>query len=405
MGSYPQAAEDAMIIAMRLAFGPDDEKSFVATRELLRERFEAWLVAGHLDSDDPAGIAADAALAMDWKWSFGDGNLARWRTVDITELLLEWCPRKLSASAADCLPIPGAVLAFIQFLEAEGLLARGSSPVTVLAATVAKVADEFVAAMGDSSKFGMAKSILASVGADGANVIDPDAMPGLIAEFNARPEEERHRAISGDVSTDPTGQAATGPAATRPAATRPAATPRSAPTRPQLPPVAQPGDSEVAQSKAAAPILPLFAAFARFVGVGRKLTKTGNLTLADARILVEQLGTGDAMDPKIGDRTFKTVSSAELPRLRQVYAWARKAGVVRVAHGRIIATKRGLSIAAEPAKSFDRAVDALLALGPLSSQRDPGAWLAWPRGNRAVGSSRRAPTDRPLPVTTAAAYR
>jgi len=51
---------------------------------------------------------------------------------------------------------------------------------------------------------------------------------------------------------------------------------------------------------------------------------------------------------------------------------------VRVAHGRVIATKAGLAMAGDPAGSFDRAVDALLAIGPLASQRDPSWWLAWP---------------------------
>ena len=38
---------------------------------------------------------------------------------------------------------------------------------------------------------------------------------------------------------------------------------------------------------------------------GRKLTQTGRLTMADARMLVERLGTGDVVDPVIGDRTFR----------------------------------------------------------------------------------------------------
>jgi hypothetical protein len=33
--------------------------------------------------------------------------------------------------------------------------------------------------------------------------------------------------------------------------------------------------------------------------------------MADARMLVERLGTGDVVDPVIGDRTFRTKSSEE----------------------------------------------------------------------------------------------
>jgi len=55
--------------------------------------------------------------------------------------------------------------------------------------------------------------------------------------------------------------------------------------------------------------------FVEWVGAGRKLTATGALTLADARILVDRLGTGDVIDPAIGDQVFRTKSSAELPSL------------------------------------------------------------------------------------------
>jgi hypothetical protein len=47
-----------------------------------------------------------------------------------------------------------------------------------------------------------------------------------------------------------------------------------------------------------------------WVGEGRKLTQTGKITLADARYMVELLGTGDSVDPMVGDRVFKTTSSA-----------------------------------------------------------------------------------------------
>jgi hypothetical protein len=50
-------------------------------------------------------------------------------------------------------------------------------------------------------------------------------------------------------------------------------------------------------------------AFVNWVGAGRKLTQTGRITLADARMLVEALGTDDVIDPTIGDRVFRTTSS------------------------------------------------------------------------------------------------
>lgn len=309
---------------------------------------------------------------------YGDGDLGRWQTRDVAEFLLEWCPRKLSVSQADCLSIPSAFAAFTTFLESEGLLAPGSSSVAALAEVSAGLGDEFVTAMGDPSNFGMAKSLFSAAGADGVDMNDPVQLQEWIDGFNASPEEDRRRIIPD--------------------------TARARPARPTLPPVALPDDAEVTASKEAAPILEMFAAFATYVGAGRKLTQTGNLTLADARALVGLLGTGDSMDEQVGDRTFKTMSSAELPRLRLIFAWARKAGVVRVAHGRVIATKKGAALATNRATSFDGAVDAILAIGPLASQRDPDGWLAWPDVNDLLDSfvvhllTGPYVTQRPMPI-------
>lgn len=345
-----------MLAAMGMMFGPNDEDAFLATRAALLDRFGRWLRDQQQTPEQHAAeMAGDAGLALDWKWSYFDGHLGTWRTRDVHEFLLEWCPRKLSVSQADCLSIPGSLVAFSAFLHAEGLLSPGSSSLAALAETAAALAEEFVAAMGDASNFGLAKSLFSAASADGVDMSDPDRVQTWMAEFNARPEQERRRVIPDSAL--------------------------AAPTRPVLPPVTLPGDAEVAASQAAAPILETFVRFASFVGAGRKLTQTGNLTLADARALVDLLGTGDAIDERIGDRTFKTRSAAELPRLGQIVAWARKAGVVRVAHGRVIATKAGLAMAGDPAAFFDRAVDALLAIGPLTSQRDPNRWLAWPEVN------------------------
>lgn len=342
---------------MRLTFGPDDDEQFHAARAALLTRFEAWLSDDHglTSPAEAAATAGEAGLALDWKWGYAGGDLGRWTVADLDEFLLEWCPRKLSVPAGESASIPIAVAALMAFLNDEALLSPGSSPADDLIRRTVDLTESFVDAMGDPSNFGMAKSLFGAAAADGADLEDPDQLHAWMEEFNARPEEERRRLIPDSAL--------------------------AAPRKPVLPPVVPPADAEVAASRAAAPILAKFAALAEFAAAGRKLTQKGNFTLADARALVDLLDTGDVMDPNYGGRTFRTTSAAELLGLHQIFKWARKAGVVRVAHGRVHATKKGLAMAKDPGAFFDKAVDALLALGPLASQRNPDRWLAWPDVN------------------------
>jgi hypothetical protein len=340
----------------------EDEPGFVAAREMLLGRFARWLAGEDRSSDEEIDeLVGDAGVALDWKWSYGDGELATWRTGDVAEFLLEWCPQKLSVTQADCITIPLAVVSFFSFLHDEALLGRGSASVDRLIEAVTSLAEEFVVAMGDRSRFGLAKSMVTAATDEGVVMTDPDELHAWMERFNDRPEAERHRLLPDSALS--------------------AHLPRR-----RLPPVALPTEDDAAASREEAPILVMFRDLAAYVGAGRKLTQKGHLTLADARALVDLLGTGDLIDEQIGDQTFRTTSSDRLYRLRQVFAWAKKAGVVRVAHGRIVATKRGLGLADDLGGSYDRAVDALLAIGPLTSQRFPDAWFAWPDVDKVLDS-------------------
>ena len=318
------------------------------------EQFERWLVERvGASSGEAAEVVADAAVALDWKWGYGDGNLGCWRPEELVEFLLEWCPRKLSVPQEECGGLPAAVQTLLRFLADSNLLDSDCAPVPVLDEVIDRLAPGYVAAMGDPSKFGMAKSLFTSAAADGVDLADREAADHWIAGFNARPEEERRRVLPG-----------------------PPVAPRRA--RPVLPPVFLPDDGAALVSAAKAPVLDLFRGLAGYVGSGRKLTQKGNLTVADARALVDLLGTGDRIDGQIGDRTFRTRSSTELPQLRHLFVWARKAGVLRVVHGKAVATKASARIDADPMAWFEKSARALLAAGALSSQRAPDAWLKWP---------------------------
>lgn len=106
---------------------------------------------------------------------------------------------------------------------------------------------------------------------------------------------------------------------------------------------------------------------------GRKLTQTGQLTLADARHLVDLLGTGDEIDPVIGERVFHTRSSAALPHLAIVVAWAKAAGLVRVVRGRLVPVKKNQRLIDQPVQLWSAMFAAVDRLGPAIC---PSGWVA-----------------------------
>ncbi|GGP02193.1 plasmid pRiA4b ORF-3 family protein [Nonomuraea glycinis] len=115
-------------------------------------------------------------------------------------------------------------------------------------------------------------------------------------------------------------------------------------------------------------------AFTEWVGGGRKLTQTGNLTLSDARALVALLETGDEIDPKIGDRLFRTKSSTELPGLNLIVEWAKAAGLVRVVKGRLLPVKKAAPLLKDSERLWEAS---FAALGKMSEALFPkNYWYA-----------------------------
>jgi uncharacterized protein YfaQ (DUF2300 family) len=88
--------------------------------------------------------------------------------------------------------------------------------------------------------------------------------------------------------------------------------------------------------------------FLAWLGDGRKLTQTGRIGLADARQLVDLLGTGDTIDPKIGGKVFKTKSSEELGGLTRIVDWAKAARLVRVTGLKLIPVQKNASLVDKP---------------------------------------------------------
>ena len=113
---------------MNLRFSIEDESGFAEARGKLLEGFEQWLRDERgLSRPDAVSIALEAGIALDWKWSYSDGDLGSWRGEDLLEFFFEWCPRKLSVPPDESAGIPSTVVSFLEFLSAGGMLAAGSN--------------------------------------------------------------------------------------------------------------------------------------------------------------------------------------------------------------------------------------------------------------------------------------
>lgn len=297
----------------RVTLEPED----YAARDRLLEEFEAWY--GERGHRDDGSRRSDAELFVDFLMNYAGGEVSRFLPGELEQFLLEWCPRKLSAPPSIAAPTCQSLASFVEFLQATDRLEGGAAKAAQLIAYLDDVVDDFEAAMGDESKFGMAKSMI--FGGDNPMELPTGSLEEIqaqlearIAAHNALPIEERRAA---------TDRFFTPPLADLPFSYLP------------------PSPEEIEESAAAAPILTVLDRLRDYLGEkGRTLTQKGNLKLADARELVGFLQTGDVMDPDIGGQVWKTVSSADLPGLSGIVELALTAGVVRRDRGRMVPVKR-----------------------------------------------------------------
>jgi hypothetical protein len=317
---------------MRMEFTPEDEEAFHQAHDELLDRFAAW-AERRAPEADPTLVS----FALDYKWGYGDGHLGRWITADLTDLLMNWFPRKVSVFEEEAERVAPSLRAFVDWLAEEGLLDPASDRPAALRTTLERLAPSFMAAMDDPSRYGPAKSLVALMQSSGIDVTDQDAVNGFIGGLNELPEQERKRLLPlpGD-EAEPL----------------------------ELPPVRLATEAELAAAADAALAVERLRRFTRWVGQGRKLTQKGRLTLADGKALVELLGTADTVDPVIGGKVFRTRSSAELPEVAVAFAWARAARLVRVVHGRVVPVKRSEPLLDRPLDLWERALQGLGQLGP-----------------------------------------
>jgi hypothetical protein len=315
---------------------PDSEDEYLAVREEILDAFGAWGRSRDID-------VHEVGLMLDFKWGYADGLLALWTVEDVEQYLHAWYPAKVLADPEDAPGVTRAMSAFFEYLQERDLMDPGSSSVKRLQVAVRRHEQCLADGLANPAMRGPAGAIAAAMAADGVDMTDQDAVKAWIDEFNAGPIEQRDAILGRDDQ------------------------PPAPPPPPTLIPRPVPLEDDLRTSAEAAPILKLLDRFAEYIGEGRNLTQTGNLKLADAGELVRILETGEHLETRIGSRTFRTQSAADLRILDLVFKWAKRARAVRVARGRLYATKTWPKLRRDPVAALNQATDVILENGLLEA--------------------------------------
>jgi len=105
--------------------------------------------------------------------------------------MLDYLPRHVTLSPQEIDGLPDVLTAWVRFaLGKRGLAERF---IVETEEAVREMTAEFRDAMNDPERSGMAKRVAAAMRADGVDVMDQKAVEAWLADFNARPDEERKR--------------------------------------------------------------------------------------------------------------------------------------------------------------------------------------------------------------------
>jgi hypothetical protein len=138
---------------------------------------------------------------------------------------------------------------------------------------------------------------------------------------------------------------------------------------PQFAPVELAPLPQLRAAAAAAPTVRRLRALVEWLGEGRKLTGTGNLTLADGKELARLLGLADP-DRLAG---LRVRSAQDIPSLTLLVGWAKQLRLARVHKGQLVPVKQHRRLLDDPLELFYQAASVLPLLDralPLTNMVD-----------------------------------
>lgn len=162
----------------------------------LDDEARAALTEEFLASEHAPAVEETAAIVghcLDARCDFGDGDPLRWSPIVVEMFMLDYVPRKATLHAGEIRALPEVLRGWVRFaLTKRGLEERW---IAEAEDAVRRFAPEFRRAVTDPSSFGPAKAITNAMVAAGVDLTDQRVVDAWIAEFNARPQEERDESL------------------------------------------------------------------------------------------------------------------------------------------------------------------------------------------------------------------
>lgn len=165
----------------------EDESRTQATVESLLEEYEHNYLPQLGREDPPDRCDTDLFVAnamLSYKANYSDGQLGDWPVDELSEFMLEWWPRKVSADEGTELTAPASISRFLGFLDARDSLS-GSNPKR-LAEAITELLEPFLDACEDPASWGPAKTMVRGAASRGVDVQDRQALEAYLTEMHPR---------------------------------------------------------------------------------------------------------------------------------------------------------------------------------------------------------------------------
>jgi hypothetical protein len=128
----------------------------------------------------------------------GKPDPARWRSGDVHEVLMQFCPARQLDVWGIGTHAPTELREFLRFLAETGRLHPGSTRVSTLIKELDRLVPNFGAAMADRSRWRLAKRVMNAMRDDDVDLDDPAAVDQWAVAFSARSAQER-RPVLGEL--------------------------------------------------------------------------------------------------------------------------------------------------------------------------------------------------------------